>query len=136
MDELNDAAAWTAKVASVYNGATLPPGDSNNPLEAIPGDPPHERAPIATQLGELVNRVYPMNGFVTNCATVIPVPPGDKPPVLNYFANEETRQRGFRSTASPSATSGYPRSSPPLDWAEKTHHEEIAGRLKLVGATK
>jgi len=95
VDGLKDGPGWNAKAASLYNGAAFPPWHCNDPFHPIPGDPPHERAPIAVQLGNPVNGVYPMNGFVTNYATVCAVKTGDQPPVMSYFAKDEAPVTGF-----------------------------------------
>ena len=95
VEGLQDAPDWNAKVASVYQGASFPPWHCNDPFSALPGDPPHERGPIAVQVGDKVNGVYPMNGFVSNYATVSPVLPGDQPPVMSYFTPDEAPVTGF-----------------------------------------
>src|SRR5882757_2315594 len=69
VDGLKNDATWNDKIASVYNGTPYLPWHADDPFSLMPGDPPHERAPIATQLGTPANGVFPMNGFVTNYAT-------------------------------------------------------------------
>jgi len=89
VDGLKDDPAWNAKNASVYKGAKFSPWHCTDPFSPTPFDPPHERAPIAMQLGRPTNGVYPMNGFVTNYTSVCPVKPGDLTPVMSYFAADE-----------------------------------------------
>jgi phospholipase C len=95
IDGLKADPAWNAKVASVYNGTSFPPWHCSDPFSPVACDPPHERDPIKVQIGTQVNGTYPMNGFVTNYATVSLVKPGDKPPVISYFAAEETPVTDF-----------------------------------------
>ena len=89
VDGLKDDAAWNKKVASFYNGNSFPPWKCGDPFNALPGDPPHERSEIATQLGNKLNGVFSMHGFVTNYASVAPVAPTDQPPVMSYFTPDE-----------------------------------------------
>jgi phospholipase C len=95
VDGLKDDPAWNAKIASVYKGSAYLPWHSNDPFSLLPSDPPHERAPIALQMGTPANGVFPMNGFVSNFATVCPVNPGDRPPVMSYFTPAEAPITAF-----------------------------------------
>jgi phospholipase C len=95
VEGLKDDPVWNATVASVHNGATFLPWYSDDPFHPIRGDPPHERGPIAIQLGNKIKGVHPMNGFVTNYASVCPINPGDQSPVMSYFTADEIPVTGF-----------------------------------------
>ena len=88
VEGLTNTPAWRDKVASVFNGTKYPPFLLTDPYDAIDADPPHERDPIAVQMGTPVNGVFPMNGFVTNYASAKGAKPpvaGSQPPVMGYF---------------------------------------------------
>src|SRR5258708_24782526 len=51
VEGLGNTPAWYDKVASVYNGTKYPPFLLTDPYDAIDADPPHERDPIAIQMG-------------------------------------------------------------------------------------
>jgi|PersoiStandDraft_1058852.scaffolds.fasta_scaffold04176_2 phospholipase C len=98
VEGLRDTPAWRDKVASVYRGAKYPPFLLTDPYHAIDADPPHERGPIAVQLGTPVDGVFPMNGFVTNYASAkgaTPPAPGGHPPVMGYFTGEQAPVADF-----------------------------------------
>ena len=95
VDGLKEGPDWNAKVASMCNGAPHLPWHCTDPFKATPFDPPHERGPIAIQLGDKVDGVHQMNGFVTNYASVCPVKPEDRSPVMSYFTSEESPVLGF-----------------------------------------
>ncbi|HET7086958.1 MAG TPA: alkaline phosphatase family protein [Rhizomicrobium sp.] len=95
---LGTTAQWRDQVASLYQGAKYPPFLLTDPYDVIDADPPHERDPIAVQMGTAVAGVYPMNGFVTNYATAQgakPVTPGSHPPVMGYFSVEQAPVTDF-----------------------------------------
>jgi len=95
VDGLKDDPEWNAKCASVCNGETFLPGHCTDPFSPTPYDPPHERAPIAVQLGSSIGGGHSMNGFVANYASVCPVMPGDQTPVMSYFTADECPVTGF-----------------------------------------
>jgi phospholipase C len=95
VDGLKDDPAWNVKVGNTYNGSLFVPWRGSDPFSLLPGDPPHERAPIALQMGTPANGVFPMNGFVENYASVCPVNPGDQPPVMSYFTPAEAPITAF-----------------------------------------
>jgi phospholipase C len=98
VDGLNRSPAWLDKVASIYNGAKYRPFLLNDPYDVIDADPPHERDPIAVQMGTPVGGVFPMDGFVTNYATAKgakPVSRDSQPPVMGYFGAEQAPVTDF-----------------------------------------
>ena len=98
VDGLRDDVDWMKNIASTYNGVSFPPFLLNDPYDLIAADPPHERDDIALQMGTPVNRIFPMNGFVTNYthATAKPqVNPGDQPPVMGYFTADQVPVTDF-----------------------------------------
>lgn len=89
---------WEDKFASVYKGDRYRPFLLTDPYDPIDADPPHERDPIALQMGAPVDGVFPMNGFVTNYATAKgakPPAPGSNPPVMGYFTAEQAPVTDF-----------------------------------------
>jgi phospholipase C len=89
---------WLDKVASVHNGTKYRPFLLTDPYDLIDADPPHERDPIATQMGTPVNGIFPMNGFVTNYATAKgakPLTAGSQPPVMGYFTADQAPVTDF-----------------------------------------
>src|SRR5207245_6920284 len=95
VDGLRDGPTWNANVASVCDGINHRPWHCFDPFTATPFGPPHERKPIALQLGTKVNGIYPMNGFVTNYASVCPINVGDQPPVMSFYTADENPVLGF-----------------------------------------
>jgi phospholipase C len=92
VDGLNMSPAWLDKVASVYNGTKYRPFLLTDPYDLIDADPPHERDPIAVQMGTPVGGIFPMDGFVTNYATAKgakSVTRESHPPVMGYFGAEQ-----------------------------------------------
>jgi phospholipase C len=92
VEGLGSSPEWQDKVASVYNGINYRPFLLTDPYDVIDADPPHERDPIATQMGTSVNGTFPMNGFVTNYASAkgaTPLIAGSQPPVMGYFTAEQ-----------------------------------------------
>ena len=69
LEGLGGTEAWRDKVASIYAGNKYRPFLLTDPYDRIDADPPHERDPIALQMGAPVNGIFPMNGFVANYAT-------------------------------------------------------------------
>lgn len=98
VEGLETTPAWQDKVASVYNGTKYPPFLLTDPYDAIDADPPHERDPIAVQMGIAVNGTFPMNGFVTNYASAKGAKPpvaGSQPPVMGYFTPDQAPVTDF-----------------------------------------
>ena len=98
VEGLTDTPAWRDKVASVYSGGRYPPFLLTDPYDAIDADPPHERDPIAVQMGTPVNGIFPMNGFVTNYASAKGAKPptaGSQPPVMGYFTSDQAPVTDF-----------------------------------------
>jgi phospholipase C len=98
VEGLGNTPEWQDKVSSVYNGINYRPFLLTDPYDVIDADPPHERDPIATQMGAAVNGTFPMNGFVTNYATAKgakPLTAGSLPPVMGYFAAEQAPVTDF-----------------------------------------
>ncbi|HET6248460.1 MAG TPA: alkaline phosphatase family protein [Tepidisphaeraceae bacterium] len=77
VDGLRTDPAWLAQFANVHDGKGYQPFHLSRPNQPLPGDPPHDRADIATQLDG------PMTGFVNSCATADPV--SGNPVVMGYF---------------------------------------------------
>ena len=91
VDGLQNDPAWVTKASSVYGGNVYPPFPLIDPYHVMPADPPHEWYNIARQMGQPVNGVYPMNGFVENYANAKGAPTvqaGDSPTVMGYFTGE------------------------------------------------
>lgn len=89
---LGRAADWQERYASVYQGHRYRPFLLTDPYQPIEADPPHERDPIALQMGQPANGVFPMNGFVANYANAsgaTPPTPDSKPPVMGYYSAEQ-----------------------------------------------
>ena len=89
---------WGAKVASSFNGAKYPPFLLTDPYDTIDADPPHERGPIAVQMGAVANGAFAMDGFVTNYASAKgakAVASGSQPPVMGYFTAEQAPVTDF-----------------------------------------
>jgi phospholipase C len=71
-----------------------------DPRAPLPGDPPHERKNIATQIGSPVpdgsgQPVYPMKGFVQSYPGTINVNGTDMPVVMGYFTGEDLPTYNF-----------------------------------------
>jgi phospholipase C len=92
VDGVQSDEAWRTKASSMYNGNGYPPFPiTDPPSHLLPADPPHEWYNIARQMGQPLNGIYPMNGFVENYASAKgapPVGPTDSPPVMGYFSGE------------------------------------------------
>ena len=98
MDGLGSTPEWQDKVASVYNGTKYRPFLLTDPYDVIDADPPHERDPIAIQMGTAVNGTFPMNGFVTNYASAKgakPLTASSQPPVMGYFTADQAPVTDF-----------------------------------------
>jgi phospholipase C len=98
VEGLRSDSAWQDHVASLYGGSKYPPFEATDPYDVMKGDPPHERDPIATQMGVPVNGIYPMNGFVANYVTApgaSAVFPGSLPPVMGYFTKDQVPVTDF-----------------------------------------
>ncbi len=79
---------WQTSVANPYGGRLYAPFHYTD--LALPQDPPHERQPIAIQLGPNTTGVFPLKGFVDNYATVQKVIDPDHPPaVMGYYTPVE-----------------------------------------------
>ncbi|HLY73050.1 MAG TPA: alkaline phosphatase family protein [Planctomycetota bacterium] len=80
--------AWNQAVANEWNGQKYAPFHLTD--LAVTADPPHERAPIAMQLGAAGTGDYPLNGFVANFATVEnAIDPQHPPAVMGYYTPAE-----------------------------------------------
>ena len=89
---LAEAQEWLDNVASIHNGIKYRPFLLTDPYDLIDADPPHERDPIALQMGAPVNNVFPMNGFVTNYASAKgakALTATSQPPVMGYFGADQ-----------------------------------------------
>jgi phospholipase C len=89
---------WLDKVASIHEGTKYRPFLLTDPYDLIDADPPHERDPIAIQMGEPVNGIFPMNGFVTNYAIAKgakPLTATSQPPVMGYFGADQAPVTDF-----------------------------------------
>lgn len=92
LDGIRKDPAWMTKASSVYDDSPYPPFVLTDPYDLMAADPPHEREPIELQLGTAKDGTFPMNGFVSNLATVkdlTPIKAGDQPPVMGYFTPEQ-----------------------------------------------
>ena len=57
VDGLHADPAWLDRAASVHQGSLYRPFEATDPYDLMKGDPPHERDPIANQMGTPVNGV-------------------------------------------------------------------------------
>lgn len=92
VEGLQSSPAWRDNVASIYNETKYRPFLLTDPYDVIDADPPHERGPIATQMGTAVQGVFPMDGFVTNYASAHgakPITAASQPPVMGYFTADQ-----------------------------------------------
>lgn len=83
---------WEDRYASVYKGHRYKPFLLTDPYHPIPADPPHERGPIALQMGASRKGVLAMDGFVSNYVNAKERPvvsEQTKPPVMGYFTEEQ-----------------------------------------------
>lgn len=80
--------AWPPEfvVPGPYTPFRLP-----DPRAPLPGDPPHERRNIATQMGTpgQAQSTYPMKGFVQSYPGTININGNDMPVVMGYFTGED-----------------------------------------------
>ena len=90
--------AWLDEVANPYQGQRFAPFHLTDPYHVIDADPPHERGPISLQMGEPVDGVFPLDGFVLNYAKAKgaqSLTADNPPPVMGYFAAEEAPVTNF-----------------------------------------
>src|SRR6185437_7602505 len=83
---------WGDAYASVHEGNKYKPFVLTDPYHPIDADPPHERGPIALQMGAQTDGTFAMDGFVANYATAkraTPPKPGSNPPVMGYFTGDQ-----------------------------------------------
>src|SRR5947207_1451457 len=82
---------WVARTTNKYNGHPYAPFEQKNVTGKMDGDPPHEWADIARQMGHRgANGEFPMNGFVENYANAREKPRIiSKPPVMGYFTGKQ-----------------------------------------------
>src|SRR5947209_4059547 len=71
-----------------------------DPRARLPGDPPHERPDIKTQLGNPQpslqgTPVYPMDGFVRSYPVTVTVNGDNLPVVMGYFDGEDLPTNQF-----------------------------------------
>jgi phospholipase C len=86
VDGVRDDQPWLNAVANKWDGVSYQPGPM---LEPRNPDPPHERANIATQLGQVGANGFPMDGFIASASgdsDVMRYQTPDKVPVLDFFA--------------------------------------------------
>ncbi|HZP59883.1 MAG TPA: alkaline phosphatase family protein, partial [Opitutaceae bacterium] len=91
VDGLKTDPAWLAAVANPYNGKNYAPFPLKNSAQMLPGDPPHDRAHIATQLGPGPD--FPMKGFVQSCPALDPA--AQQPVVMGYFTGDQLPTTDF-----------------------------------------
>jgi phospholipase C len=98
VDGLKSDPAWLDKVSNAHNGQRFAPFHLRDPYHVIDADPPHERGPIALQMGVPANGTFPMDGFVTNYAGAKgakSLTTQNPPPVMGYFTAEEAPVTDF-----------------------------------------
>jgi phospholipase C len=86
VDGVRDDQTWLNAVANTWDGHAYQPGPL---LEPRNPDPPHERANIATQLGQVGANGFPLDGFITSASgdsDVMRYQTPDKVPILDFFA--------------------------------------------------
>ncbi len=79
-----------------YNGGSYLPFHMSR-LD-MPHDPPHERAPIANQIGAVISGEYNMTGFVQSYymnGQIAGPAPGTLPEVMGYFTPDEVPMTDF-----------------------------------------
>jgi len=98
VEGLGKIANWKGTYASTYKGDKYEPFVLTDPYRPIDADPPHERDPIAKQLGTQRNGKFAMDGFVANYATAkgaTPPASGTNPPVMGYFTADQVPVADF-----------------------------------------
>jgi phospholipase C len=82
---------WVARTTNEYDGQSYAPFVQTNVTGKMTGDPPHEWADIARQMGHRdANGEFPMNGFVENYANAREKPRIiSKTPVMGYFTGKQ-----------------------------------------------
>ncbi len=98
VDGIQNDDAWKDQYANVYQGIKYRPFPLDDPYHAMDGDPPHERDPIALQMGAAVNGKFPLNGFVANYAQATEHPTITQdhlPPVMGYFSADQAPVTDF-----------------------------------------
>lgn len=98
VDGLRNDEAWLKSLANPYETMRFGPFHLTDPYHNIDADPPHERGPVANQLGTPVDGVFPMNGFVTNYAGAkgaASLTQAKPPPVMGYFGADEVPVTSF-----------------------------------------
>jgi phospholipase C len=98
VEGLGKIASWEDAYASVYKGDKYRPFVLTDPYRPIDADPPHERDPIALQLGSQQGGKFAMDGFVANYATAKGATPpalGTNPPVMGYFTADQVPVADF-----------------------------------------
>jgi phospholipase C len=86
VDGVRDDQAWLNAVANKWDGVSYEPGPM---LEPRNPDPPHERANIATQLGQVGANGFPLDGFIASASgdsDVMRYQTPDRVPILDFFA--------------------------------------------------
>ena len=86
VDGVRDDQTWLAAVANRWQGQLYEPGPL---LEPRFPDPPHERANIATQLGQVGANGFPLDGFITSASgnsDVMRYQTPEHVPILEFFA--------------------------------------------------
>jgi phospholipase C len=94
LDGLQNASG--PRYANPYNGQSYLPFHMNR-LD-MPHDPPHERQPIANQIGSVINGQYNMTGFVQSYymnGQISGPAPGTLPEVMGYFTPAEVPVTDF-----------------------------------------
>src|SRR4051794_23847442 len=86
---------WLTKASSLYDGTLYAPFLLTDPYDLMVGDPPHERDQIDVQMGAPTDGTFPLNGFVTNYASVPDIKLDKTPPVMGYFTAEQVPVTDF-----------------------------------------
>lgn len=89
---------WLGRHANRHQGQTYPPRHATDPAAIIAGDPPHNRADIARQLGVGGPGAYALDGFVANYALADEHPRIDlahPPAVMDWFDADEVPVLSF-----------------------------------------
>ena len=86
VEGVRDDQTWLNAVANSWQGFAYQPGPL---LDQRFPDPPHERANVATQLGQVGAHGFPLDGFIvsaTGTSSVMRYQTPDKVPILDFFA--------------------------------------------------
>jgi len=96
IDGLINQLGWPPAFVVPYNNSAYTPWHLANAYTTLPGDPPHERVNIATQLAPLTNPPSPPTGFINSCPLSMDDVAGtNRPLVMAYHDQGEVPTADF-----------------------------------------